>query len=221
MIFSFRLSSSSLMIVLALLVITTACGGSYSNSSPSGGQAKPLTNVSVYPQSAPSIPVSGSVKLTATGTYGDPAAANPYKDVSSTATWTSSDEAVATVTKGQVTGTGIGSVAITAKLGGYSAATTVVVGLTPNIAITPDGAGTFSLSKPQRQFFANATYSDSTVLDLTNFVTWSASPTDVMKFDDPYGLEPGLATFTSTGTATITAYLRVGEEGNLTVTVDP
>ncbi len=42
-----------------------------------------------------------------------------------------------------------------------------------------------------------------------------------MKFDDPYGLEPGLATFTSTGTATVTATLRAGEEGSLTITVDP
>jgi hypothetical protein len=42
-----------------------------------------------------------------------------------------------------------------------------------------------------------------------------------MKFDDPYGLNPGLATFTLTGTATITATLRAGEEGTLTVTVDP
>jgi hypothetical protein len=220
MIRSFRFSNVSLMIVLALGLTAISCGGGYSNSSPSGGQAAPLTSLSVYAQSAPSIPVSGRAKLFAIGKYGGPAV-DITKEVTNTATWTSADEGVATVTMGQVTGTGVGSVAITAKLGGYSAATTVVVGLTPNIAVTSDGTGTFSLSQPQRQFFANATYADSTVLDLTNFVTWSASPTGVMKFDDPYGLEPGLATFTSTGTATITATLGAGEEGNLTVTVDP
>lgn len=178
--------------------------------------------MSLYAQLAPSIPANGNLKLIAYGTYGDPTGVNPYsKDVSSTATWTSSDESVATVTMGQVIGTGVGSVAITAKLEGHSGVMTVVVGLTPDIAVTPDGTGTFSLSHPQRQFFANATYSDSTVLDITNYVTWSSTPTGIMKFDDPYGLQPGLATFTSTGTATITATLKAGEEGSLTVTVDP
>jgi hypothetical protein len=219
MILPFRFSNVRLMIILALGVITISCGGGYSSPS-GGGQANPLTNVSVYAQSAPGIPVSGSVKLIANGAYGG-AAAESTKDVTNIATWTSSDEGVATVTNGQVKGTGVGSAVITAKLGGYSATTTVVVGLTPDITITSDGTGTFSLSQPQRQFFAAATYADGTVLDLTNFVTWSASPTGVMKFDDPYGLEPGVATFISIGTATITATLRAGEEGNLTVTVDP
>ena len=219
MIFPLRVPNVCLMSVLALGITTTACGG---YSSPSGGgQTNPLTSVSVYPQSVPSIPVSGRAKLFAIGTYGGPAV-DITKEVTNTATWTSADERVATVTLGQVTGIGVGSVAITAKLGGYSGVTTVVVGLTPtNIAVTPDGTSAFSLSQPQRQFFANATYADSTVLDLTNFVTWSASPTGVMKFENPDGLEPGLATFTSTGTATITATLGAGEEGNLTVTVDP
>ncbi len=213
MIVSFRLSNASLMIVLALGITTSACGGGYSNPS-GGGQSKPLRSVSVYAQSAPSIPVGGKVKLIANGEYGSPGAANT-NDVTNTATWTSSDEGVAIVTMGQVTGIGVGSVAITAKLGIYSAATTVVVGLTPNIAVTSDGTGTFSLSQPQRQFFANATYADSSVLDLTDFVKWSANPTGVMKFDDPYGLQPGLATFISTGTATITATLRAGGRRDL------
>ncbi|MGA9797744.1 MAG: hypothetical protein WBQ68_01945 [Terriglobales bacterium] len=219
MILPFRFSDVRMMIVLALGITTTACGGGYSTPR-TGGQAKPLTNLSVYPQSSPSIPVGGTAKLFAIATYGGPAA-EFTKEVTNSVTWTSPDEGVATVTTGQVTGTGVGSVAITAKLGSYSAATTVVVGLTPDITITSDGAGTFSLSQPQRQFFAAGTYSDSTVLDLTNFVKWSASPAGVMNFDDPDGLEPGLATFTSTGTATITATLKAGEEGNLTVTVDP
>ena len=219
MILSLRCGSASLMIVLALVLITSACGGGY--SSPGGSHAKPLTGISLYAAAAPSIPSGGTVKLIAYGTYGDPAGADPYKDVSGTATWSSSDEAVATVTRGQVTGAGVGSVAITAKLEGYSATTNVIVGLTPTIVITPDGTGTFNLSHPQRQFYAIATYSDNTVLSLTDYVTWSASPPGVMKFDDYYGLFPGLATFTSTGTATITATLREGEEATLTVNVEP
>jgi hypothetical protein len=222
MILSFRYSYASLMIVLALAITTTACGGSYpTHSTPGGGQANSLTGLTLQAQSAPSIPANGTVKFIAYGTYGDPLSGGAPKDLTSTATWTSSDEGVATVVTGVVTGTGAGSVAITAKLGSYSDVKTVVVGLTPTIAVTPESTTPFNLSNPQRQFFANATYSDGTAMDLTNWVKWSASPTSVMKFDDPYGLQPGLATFTSTGTATVIATLRAGEEGNLTVTVDP
>lgn len=220
MVLSFRFSNASLMIVLALGITTTACGSGSSTPS-GGGQTKPLTNLAVYPGSLPSIPVSGTAKLFAIGTYGGPAA-EFTKEVTNSATWTSSDENVATVTMGQLTGTGVGSVVITAKLGGYSGATTVVVGLTlKNIAVTADGSGPFSLSQPERQFFANATYADNTVLDLTNFVTWIASPTGVMRFENPDAFEPGAVTLTSTGTATITATLGEGEEGTLTVTVGP
>ena len=44
MIVSFRLSNASLMIVLALGITTSACGGGYSNPS-GGGQSKPLRSV--------------------------------------------------------------------------------------------------------------------------------------------------------------------------------
>jgi hypothetical protein len=73
MILSFRFSSASLLTVLALGVITVSCSGG--SSTPSGGQAQSLTDVSLTAQSAPL------------------------------------DDAVATVAMGQVTGTGIGSVA--------------------------------------------------------------------------------------------------------------
>jgi hypothetical protein len=73
MILSFRYSYASLMIVLALAITTTACGGSYpTHSTPGGGQANSLTGLTLQAQSAPSIPANGTVKFIGYGTYGDP-----------------------------------------------------------------------------------------------------------------------------------------------------
>jgi hypothetical protein len=154
----------------------------------------------------------------ATGYYG---VNNSYQDMTNSATWSTSDAAVATVNSGRVTGAGMGSARITGSYGGKTDSVVVVVGLVPTLTVTPDSSATFQLSHPQRQFFVNATYTDGTQLDLTEFVIWTSSPTGVVKFDDPYGFSPGLATLISAGTTTITATHRAGEEGSLTVTVDP
>ena len=224
MTFLLRFNGASFSILLASVVIATACGSGYSSpsgsqSSPSGGQPRTLTDVSVYSVTAPSIPVGEKATLVGIGIYGT--AANPYQrnDVTNSATWTSSDPTVATVTKGIVSGIAVGSATITATFEGRTGSTTVVVGLTPNLTITPSGT-TFSLSIPHQQFSATATYSDGTVLNLDAFVGWSSSPTGILEFEDDYDY-PGLATFIATGTTTLTATLRPGEAGSLTVTVGP
>ncbi len=115
----------------------------------------------------------------------------------------------------------MGSAKITGAYGGKTDSVTVVVGLAPTMTVTPDSSAAFQLSQPQRQFFVNATYTDGTQLDLTGFVIWTSDPIGVVRFDDPYGFSPGLATLISAGTTTITATHRPGEEGSLSVTVDP
>jgi trimeric autotransporter adhesin len=228
MILSFRFSKASPLFVLALGVITSSCGGgtsSTSSSSSTTAQGAQLTQISVFPASAPSIFLPGTVKMTAQGTYGNPASPNAIsKDVTNSAKWSSSNEELATVVAGVVVGTNNGAVTITATFEGLTASSLVVVGLEPDISITPFDPGAFSLSQPSRQFVATAKYGDGTVLDLTDWVKWSASPPGIAKFDDPYGLQPGLATFISTGTATITATFSGADEefeGVLTVTVEP
>jgi hypothetical protein len=124
------------------------------------------------------------------------------------------------VVKGLVTGVGPGSVTITASLDGRSGSTTVVVGLTATIVITPTGADPLSKAvTPQQQFTATATYSDSTVLDLTNYAIWMSSAEAVLTLNDFYF--PGLATLVAPGTATVTATLTTGETDSVTVTVVP
>jgi hypothetical protein len=217
-------------LILLLTLTMTACGGAYSATNAGagggggtggggtgGGSGTSVASVTVNPLGTPSIAVSASLQLQAWGSY--PPYPSEAKDLTNSATWSTSNPAVATVSQGLVTGTGTGSVTITATFGGLSGSTKVVVGLTPSIAITPVGTGMFSKSAtPKQQFYATATYSDGSTLDLTDFVTWSSSPSGVVSF---YIYDGGDATFIGTGTTTIAATLSTGEVGTLTVTVVP
>ncbi len=207
------------LLILLLTLTMTACGGAYSATNTgagggggTGGGSGP-GSVYVGPVGSPLLAASGSVQLFAQESY-------PSQDVTNSATWSTSNPAVATVSQGLVTGTGIGSVTITAAFGGFSGSTTVVVGLTPtSVAITPIGTGIFSKSAtPKQQFYAIATFSNGSTLDLTNVATWSSSPSGVVSF---YIYDDGDATFIGTGTTTISATLSTGEVGTLTITVVP
>jgi len=160
----------------------------------------------------------------ANGTYQDSATEFTYKDVSSSAIWSTSNAAVATVNKGLVTGTGVGSATITASFNGKAGTTLVVVGQTTTLDITSTGTGTFSLSHPDQHFHVSASYSDGSVLDLTIYVTWDSSAPGVLKFFDPYDYvhDPGEATLLATGTTTVSATtVETGDVGSLDVTVVP
>ena len=179
-----------------------AYSSKYPGSGNPSGNPGVLNGFDIYAHSTPSIPVAGSVDVLANGYFG---VNQSYQDLTKSATWSTSDAAVATVNEGTVTGVGMGSAKITGAYGGKTDSVTVVVGLVPTMTVTPDSSATFLLSQHQRQFFVNATYTDGTQLDLTNFVVWTSSPPGVVLFDDPYGFNPGLATLISTGTTTITA----------------
>ncbi len=143
-----------------------------------------------------------------------------YQDLNTSATWSTSNAAVATVNMGHVIGAGVGSATITATFGGKTASITVVVGLTPIIEIVPSPMS-ISLSVHEQQFEAKASYSDGTVLDLTIFVTWSSSKKTVLAFsvNDPYGFNPGLATLLAIGDTIVTATEPSGETASLAVSV--
>jgi hypothetical protein len=206
------------VVVALALVVLTGCGGSYHNVKP---QDKPpfqesLVEVQVIATAVPAIQISGTVRLYASAGYQDSPNSITYTDATNSAAWSTSDPSVATVSNGIVTGSGSGRVIITASFGGKSGATTVVVGLTSTLDISPQGP--FSMSRPNVPFLAKATYSDGTVLDLTNFADWTSSPTGILTFDFYF---PGEATFVATGTTTIGATLASGEVVTLAVTVGP
>jgi hypothetical protein len=215
-----RFNNAGLMIFLASIVASTACGGGYSSSAPSSGSSQSnLNDISVQAGSSPSIPVNGTVEVQAYGYYG---AQGTSQDLRSSATWSTSNAAVATVDKGHVIGGGVGSAKITATFGGKTGSITVVVGLTPTVAIVPS-ATSISLSVHQQQFLAQASYSDGTMLDLTGFVTWKSSQETVLAFsvNDPYGFDLGLATLLKTGDTIVMASEPTGETGTLAVSVVP
>jgi len=82
-----------------------------------------LTSIAI-PFGNPSVQPGGTLQLTATGVYSD----SSWLDVSSTATWTSSNPAAATINStGLVTGVAFGQTTIQAALGGINQSVTVLV----------------------------------------------------------------------------------------------
>jgi len=140
-----------------------------------------------------------------------------HTDVTNSAAWTTSDPAIATVNNGLVTGTGIGSVTISATFGGKSGSMTVFVGLTSYITISPTGPFSRSAT-PNMNFVATETFPDGSTLDVSGPAIWNSSSGRVM---DIYPFLGGYATLVGTGTTTITATVSTGEVGTLTVTVVP
>jgi outer membrane protein assembly factor BamB len=91
-----------------------------------------LVSIAVTP-AAPTISVSKSLQLTATGTYSD----NSVQDVTAQVTWKSLDTAKATVdATGLVTGVDYGSATVTATLGAVSGSATVKI-FQPNPSPVP------------------------------------------------------------------------------------
>ena len=170
-----------------------------------------LQSVTLAPQNG-SVFVGLTLQYTATGHYSDGSA----KDLTATATWTSSKPTIATITSpgGLATAKAKGSTTIKATAGGHSASTTLtVIAVTlVSISVTPSTA-TIPVRGTQ-QFAATATYSDGTVKDVTSTASWSSSAKIVASVN-----MSGLATAGSkTGTATITAKSGMAS-GSATLTV--
>ena len=181
----------------------------------SGGQPVPatLSGLSVTPN-ATSIAATSTVTLHAMGSYSD----GSSKDLSSSATWTSSNSNVATVsTSGLVTGVASGAASITAKSGTFTSSAAITVSGGTSVTLTAIAISPASPSIPintTQQLTATGSYSDGSSRDLTSLVTWSSS-TIANATVDAAGLVSGVAA----GTATITATLgSVSKSTSVTVT---
>lgn len=199
------------------------------NITPSSSTARTLTSVTIDPGSQTLYSAGQTTQLIAIGSYtASPLTAN----LTSTVTWQSSNESVATVnSSGLVTGAGAGSAVISAL--GTAADGSVIVGT----AVVTVDASTFTTRTltalsivPQSQtlvavgqaaqFLAVGTYSAApTSADLTNTSTWESSDTSVATVNNT-----GVVTAVGAGTATIIA-LASGPDSSVleatgTVTVD-
>jgi len=166
-----------------------------------------ITAITVTPVN-PSIVLGKTQQFIAIGTFSDVST----QDISSSATWNSSDINIATISnilgsKGLATSVNTGSTTITASSGGFSGSTTLTV--TPvvleSIEVRPATFTIFTSSGiVNEQFTAIGHFSDNSTQDLTTSVIWSSS-TNVANISNTPGSK-GLATITfAIGTADITA----------------
>jgi len=144
-----------------------------------------------------------SEQITLTATYSD----NTNESVSDIAEWSSSDEKVATVVNGKVTGQKAGTAEITGKVGKQSV--TVEVNVEVVKRIDTDKKQVNLLLNKSDKVVLTATYPDGTTRDVTSLADWSSSNekiADVLK---------GTITGYAAGSAVITA-----KYGTKTVTID-
>jgi uncharacterized protein YjdB len=176
-----------------------------------------LQSVSVTPKTA-SIPTQNTLPYTVTGNYSD----NTTQNLTTQATWSSSDAAVATVSdaagsKGLATSVGAGTATITVTFGGQTdTATLTVTGATlTSINVNPP---TPSVARGLVvTFTATGVYDDASTRDLTTLVNWTSSDTNVALISNSAGSQ-GYATAANVGTSTITATLG-SESGTADMTV--
>lgn len=131
-------------------------------------------------------------QLTLTATYMD----GTEKDITSKATWSSSNTDVAFVYKGNVIAQDMGTVEVSATFGGITVSAEVNVSVPTNVVLSSDEIsldvnGTYQLSLV-------ATYEDGTELDVSSDAEWSSSNSQIARVSD------GLVTGVSEGTTTIT-----------------
>lgn len=186
-------------VLMVLLSILCGCGGTSANSKIP--PPRTLTGVTVGPTGL-SVNLSAGVQLTATASYSN----GTSGDVTSTASWSSSDPTKATVGTGQtnpglVVGVAPGSVTISATLGGQTGSTTVTVGSAKlaSLAITPTNP-TIAVGAKQN-FTAKGTYSDKTTGDVTSTATWTSSNPAVAT------IQAGTASGVANGSSNIQASL--------------
>jgi uncharacterized protein YjdB len=176
-----------------------------------------LTRIDVAPMTA-TIAAGRTRAFTATGVYSDGATA----DLTSLATWSSSDPAKATISNAQgsyglARGLGVGDVTITATRGGISGTATLTVTAAElvSIAVTPTG-----VSLPvglTRDFTATGTFSDGSTQDITTQVTWETTNMTATSISNAAGTQ-GRLTALATGGTTVRA-VSGGIVGSTAVTI--
>jgi hypothetical protein len=153
----------------------------------------------------PSIPESFDQQMTATAIYSD----GTNRDITSLATWTSSNTAVALVsdalaTKGLVVASAAGTATIKAQYGGVSGDTDVKVTGAALASITIAPANPTIAVGALQPFTATGKFDDGSTLDITPFVTWTSSDLDVADVSNADGSR-GEATAFGAGTTTVQA----------------
>lgn len=209
-----------LFAVLVLLpsLLLTACGGggTLPSSTSSGGSAATLTQVTLTPNTPPTLAPGGTRQLSASGIFSDGSTA----PLSSGLTWTSSAPTVATVSgSGLVTAVAVGTATITVSDGSKSAAVSVTVAAQAatltSIALSEASNAALNVGST-RQITATGTYSDGGTATLNTGLTWTSGTPATATISST-----GLVTAVAAGSTSITASEAGVTSTPLTISVQP
>jgi hypothetical protein len=202
----------AMLAVLFVLALAAGCRGFFVNPT--------LTSITVAPTSA-SIIERGTQQINATGNFND----GSTKDLTGSASWTSSATDIATVSKGGlVTAASTisnppGTAIITATSGTITASSTITVNTGPLTAIAISTTTPNPAAGQTVVFIAMGTFSGSAQQqDITNLVTWSSSNTAVIATISS-GSGAVQSTATSGAATNVTASLNGINSNVLTITV--
>lgn len=177
-----------------------------------------VTLVSISVTGLDSIYKGSLSNYKAIGTYSD----GSKLDITSLVTWSSSNSSLGfvsddTANKGLFNGVAVGSVTLTAILNGVSGTKPVSI-IQSNIAQLQVQPSTATIAKnTNRQFSAIATFSDGTLMNVTNSAVWTSSNNSIAGVATS-STSGGLATGVTAGTVTLTATLG-GMSGTASLTV--
>lgn len=201
---------TALFFVLAMLPGCSSGGGSSHSSNFSSSPT--VSSIQVSPTSTV-VGIGLQQQFNATAHLSD----GTTKDMTSSVQWISSDVNIASIaTGGAATGASPGTVTITAQSGSVKATATLKVSSAVanlvSIAISP-AASSMAVNTSQ-QFSATGTYTDGSIADLTNLVTWASSSPAIA------AIAPnGIASAATAGTVNISASLAsISQSTALTVT---
>lgn len=179
-----------------------------------------LMSIAVTPKQS-SLPIGESERATATGSFSD----GSTRDLTQSATWTSSTLNIASVSaQGVVTGAGVGVVQVSAAYEGVTGIASVTVGRPALLSITVSPNQTSLPSGELEQLAATGNFSDGSTQNLTQSATWSSSSAvvNVNAQGVVTGVSSGVAQVSAayqgvTGSASVT----VGGPGLVAITVSP
>lgn len=205
----------ALSAALFAAIVCCAAGSAAAQTSP----GPRLVSVTVTPTN-PSLTVGATEQFTATGKLSN----GTTRNLTSSATWTSSSAGIASVQSagqhapGLAVGLAAGSAMITATFERHSARTMVSVTSATVSSIFVSPAATTLTVGGTEQFTASATYTNGTTQNVTASATWSSSNTGVATVESEGQATPGEATGITDGSVSIKASFE-GMNATASVTV--
>jgi 6-phosphogluconolactonase (cycloisomerase 2 family) len=172
-----------------------------------GCTTAPVLHYLTVAPAAASISVGQQQSFTATAYYSDGTSQNVT--ASSSVTWASSNNSIATVTSGVATGVAGGTVTITASVGKVKSTATLTVTGVQSIAVTPAFAtigveGTQAFKAMATELNPDGTV-NPTPVDVTLLASWNSSNLAAATIDSTQDATNGTATAVATGLTQITA----------------